>query len=607
MTARSTSENGGAERCATFVVIVRHRKRDGLAGQDLLPASGNSNRESDIGARPATWTSRSGRVIARVWPESELHQGRQGLNAVVGWPLRMGDRVVGHFSDIALDPAGRGTIRQDPCGIHPLYTGAARGITVIANRPYLVAAVLEKLTGQRLRRDGRFAAWLALSGYPIGDRTGYEQVRCVPVGATVRIGRCFRVTLRPARPPWILGKIDNADSLIDQIESELIDNLRGAIAAMGHRPRLQLTGGRDSRLVLALALRGGVLREVEIVTLGDRGAPDATVARELTARLGIGHTQLEWRDGVVVRRQLCPHVGSVAGAVSCIDSSLSLSTDGRMTISGLTGEMLRTNWPLRTGYDDERSAVAGFLSMPLGAAGLLKREACIDALTDGIGCLLEPTAQGAAPQDLFDAYYVQHRLRRWLAARPERFADEFFPLYHPPAIELAFRMGWRARTAGRIHDAIIERAGSLVSGPPYYKPGGFYKPEIPVEPSEEILRQQHPPRIRKRIVGRFLRPQRPPDALYQEAITKWISVAHEKRPQLSTVTGVAPEKSLSRRQLAYRELILARRDNAIFEFLDQDRLLKAVDALPNLSDPAASQVHGAMTGVIWLGRLEKEF
>ena len=61
------------------------------------------------------------------------------------------------------------------------------------------------------------------------------------------------------------------------------------------------------------------------------------------------------------------------------------------------------------------------------------------------------------------------------------------------------------------------------------------------------------------------------------------------------------------RQRAYRELISARDDNPIFEIVDRDRLIAAVDALQYLTDPAAQQqVHGAMTGVIWLGRLEEE-
>ena len=61
------------------------------------------------------------------------------------------------------------------------------------------------------------------------------------------------------------------------------------------------------------------------------------------------------------------------------------------------------------------------------------------------------------------------------------------------------------------------------------------------------------------------------------------------------------------RQRVYRELIAARDDNPIFEIVDRDRLIAAVEALQSLTDPAAQQqVHGAMTGVVWLGRLEEE-
>ena len=587
--------------------MVKGRNSEPFIGTDVLSAAGGINHRTDTDPGPAIWSSPSGRVIAGVWPGNAIRRNQQGLKVVAGWPVRVDGRMAGHFSEIDLDSAGYGAIRQDPCGLHPLYIGSARGITLIANRPHLVAAVLERLTGERPRRDRRFAAWLAFSGYPIGDRTGYEQVRCVPFGASVHVRRGYRVSLPSVRPPWLVGESGGADRCMDRIESELIGNLKGIIAAMAHRPRLQLTGGRDSRLMLALAFRGGLLPDVEIVTLGQPDSPDATVARELTGRLGIGHTQLQWNDGVVVRRQLCPHVGSVAGAVSCVDSSVSLSTDGRMTLSGLAGEMLRSNWPNRAGHEHERSVVAGFLSMPYGKADLLNRDATFDALTDGIRSVLAPAAQGTDPENLFDAYYIQQRLRRWLSARPERFADEFFPLYHPPAIELAFRMGWRGRTAGRIHNTIIERAGNLVSEPLYYKPGGFYKPEEIREEPGQNRPNRVAGRVRKTIARRVARLRYEPSQFYEPAITEWLSAAFSNRRPIPTHTGRGlRNQSPTIRQRAYRELIAARDDNPIFEIVEQGRLIEAVDALQNLSGPAAQQVHGAMTGVIWLGRLEEE-
>ena len=34
---------------------------------------------------------------------------------------------------------------------------------------------------------------------------------------------------------------------------------------------------------------------------------------------------------------------------------------------------------------------------------------------DGVRDILEPVEQMAGPEDLFDAHYLQHRVRRWLA------------------------------------------------------------------------------------------------------------------------------------------------------------------------------------------------
>ena len=92
---------------------------------------------------------------------------------------------------------------------------------------------LERLTGKSAARDQRFAAWLAFCGYPIGNRTGYEDVRCVPFGASVRIDPDHGARFSFTDAPWLLPAMDIDDSWIDRIESELIANLRAAIKAMG--------------------------------------------------------------------------------------------------------------------------------------------------------------------------------------------------------------------------------------------------------------------------------------------------------------------------------------------------------------------------------------
>ena len=544
-------------------------------------------------------------MVVKAWRGNISWGVRDGVQITAGWPVVVDDRLAGHYVKVELDQSGHGTVRQDPYGLHPLYIGNVRGVTLIANRSHLVAVEIERLTGKSAARDQRFAAWLAYNGRTVGDRTGYEDVRCVPFGASVRIDPDHGARFSFTDAPWLLPAMDIDDSWIDRIESELIANFRAAIKAMSNPPRLLLTGGRDSRLVLALAVRAGLLQDVEIVTFGNAEAPDTIVAKDLTTSLDLRHTLLEWVDGVILRNALCPHVGRVAGAVGCIDSSISLSKDGRISLSGLLGETLRTNLPDRIGYQDLHSVVTGYMAGPSGKAGILQQDAHTAALTDGIRNLLEPAQRMTEPEDLFDAYYLQHRVRRWLAARPERFADEFFPLYHPPATELAFQMDWRDRVAGRIHDTIIERAGRLISEPPYYKPGGLYKPATTSLPTRKGRNKPSA----KELNDSAEEYQRSLDEEnLDKLISKHVENAFNDTKQPSEIAGAfSADQSLSKRQEAYRELIAARDDNPVFSIVDRDHLIDAVNRLPTLNPYVALQVHGAMTGVIWLGRLEEEF
>ena len=593
------------ERSGTFIIRINPAGGRRTTQKDPLSKTTDTGHISVHQSKSFEWSDLTGRVGVKAWPGNIPRDARDGVRITAGWPVVVDDRLAGHYALVEMDRSGHGTVEQDPYGLHPLYIGSVRGVTFIANRPQLIAAEIEQLTGKSAARDQRFAAWLAFCGYPIGDQTGYEDVRCVPFGATVRIDPDHGARFSFTDAPWLLPAKDIDDSWIDRIESELIANLRAAIRALGHTPRLQLTGGRDSRLILALAVRAGLLQDVEIVTNGKASTPDVIVAKDLITSLGLRHTLSKWNDGVVVRRQLCPHVSRVAGAVSCIDSSISLSKDGRIALSGLLGETLRTNFPDRTGYQDLHSVVTGYLAGPSGKAGILQQDAYTAALTDGIQNLLEPAKQMARLEELFDAYYLQHRVRRWLAARPERFADEFFPLYHPPATELAFQMDWRDRVAGRIHDTIIERAGRLISEPPYYKPGGLYKPATTSLPTRKGRNKPSA----KELNDSAEEYQRSLDEEnLDKLISKHVENAFNDTKQPSEIAGAfSADQSLSKRQEAYRELIAARDDNPVFSIVDRDRLIDAVNRLPTMNTYVALQVHGAMTGVVWLGRLEEEF
>ena len=593
-----------SERLAVFLIAVNTLTRTRLSGSDTSSSTCSGISRNVTQGAPFEWSDPTGRVLIRVWPKSAAQVSNKGLQIIAGWPIKVQGYLAGHFSTVELDSAGRGAVRQDTIGLHPLYTGTARGVTFISNRPHLIADEIERLTGTTAARDNHFAAWLAFARFPISYRTGFIDVRCLPYGTTANIHPRKGVRYSYARPPWLLPKTGACESDIDRIENELIENLQAAIQQLTHTPRLQLTGGRDSRLILALLIRAGLLRDVEVVTLGQPDAPDALVASDLAKRLGVPHTVAKWGDGLSSREDLCAHVGRVAGATSCFDSSRSLSKDGNMTISGLTGETLLSNWAHRSDCRDLDAVAQTFFNLPYGRARMLRREAYAVTLHDGLKCLLEPAQEGAEPEDLFDIYYIQHRLRRWLSARPERFADELFPLYHPPAAEVAFQLGWKTRRDGRIHDTIIARGGKVLSKTPYYKPGGFYRTQTNYGSLTKRLRQRPIVRLFNRTRAR---PSQLTDKQSQTLVARTVDRTFSELRPLRTAKRAKERQTISqRKKAAYRELVLTRADNEAFEIIDRDRLIEAIEVLDQLDTFSFQEVHGAMASVIWLGRLESQ-
>ena len=150
--------------------------------------------------RGADWTSATGQVAVWLWPQGTPRQADGGLKLQLGGPGPVRDR----FVDIDIDGAGRGTVRQDEFGLAPLYVAARDAFSFVSNRPDLIALAQHCVLGQWPERDHAFAALLAFKGFPMGERTGYDGVRCVPFLAHVQLsGSSARLVTRSSPPPWV--------------------------------------------------------------------------------------------------------------------------------------------------------------------------------------------------------------------------------------------------------------------------------------------------------------------------------------------------------------------------------------------------------------------
>ena len=240
-----------------------------------------------------------------------------------------------------------------------------------------------------------------------------------------------------------------------------------------------------------------------------------------------------------------------------------------VSISGLAGESLRTNYPRFQGLMSAEEALDGFDRLRFGRGHYVRPEALDDLRRRAKALFAEPLEHGARPSDLFDIFYVQHRLRRWVGDRPDRFHRYVFPLYSPSITRTVLAIGWTARADAEVHTEIRRRAGLPIDDIEFAKGSGWdSKPGKPATPAAQ------PPGM-----------ARPP--------------AQDRIP---APTG--PVRNVNR-AAARRDAVLAAVDhdpaNRAFEVVDKEALLADAARFPELDRRQRVELHSALTLVLWLG------
>lgn len=241
------------------------------------------------GRPEATHVSRDGRVRVLAW-HNEPDQPDRPLLAVLRPDAVRGLAGQADPAWIApgWDPATAsgvwtvleaidGEVRARTCasGAETLFIAEHAERTVIGTRALLVAL---------LARDGRLEldpvglAAVANAGYATTDRTVLAGVRAVRPDSLL-VWRDGRVRVDPAMA-------EDAPQDAEAVADALVRSV--ALDADAPGPiRMGLTGGRDSRLMVALLHRAGM--DVTTRTAGAPDDPDVVVAREVAALLGVPH------------------------------------------------------------------------------------------------------------------------------------------------------------------------------------------------------------------------------------------------------------------------------------------------------------------------------
>ena len=373
--------------------------------------------------------------------------------------------------------AGRLTVVNDRTATQPMHL--LRGDAVVALAPEGKGATALAGVTPRLDVDGalEFLAY----GHAIGARTLLAEVELLEPASVVRVD--LAEAQAAVRRSWDLGFSDDARRSERQATDDLHERLEASVAAavdtVTPNTQVLLTGGYDSRTLLAYLLGAGhaPARAVTWGTRDDLAGSDVTIARGLAADAGVPFVFARYgdetfeeraRSWTVVSELASDNLGNFAGGPAML-----LDGDGEPPLTFIGDHMFGAGGIPLDASDALEAAVGvpGDGSLPVGLRSVLRPAAQADAaevVHAGVRALVA-RREHVHPKDLQDylAYHV--RLARWLNA-PTYFREPMLavcrPMVHAPILEWFGSLPPALRVDRRIHVRLLERRFPVLARTP---------------------------------------------------------------------------------------------------------------------------------------------
>ncbi len=421
----------------------------------------------------------SGRPV--LWRHDESADGRGALVAAAFLepPDRWAPWLDGRCAVFRYDDESAVlTIFTDHLGSYPVYAGERDGTLVVANNAELV----RRLAGAGEPRVEALATFLgcgwALGGTPLSS--GVDRLPRGRLSHWGPDGASHRELLPLDELAGWFGKGFSAPAAGRRLVA-----MTRALADWPERPTvLPLTGGRDSRLVFAAALRGELDFSAETSALphlpGYPDTSDVVTARELCEAAGRPHTvndsteeRLDLVEALRVMRLATPGTFSLGGiSPNMVAAFLAPPSDVpmRILLTGASGETARAYYGHGEGLDS--AGLAALLRgrmMHRWPRPLLSREglAVIDRHVDR--WVAAALGGGVAARDVPDLFYLLERMSNWagpLHGISEYTRDVVAPLWSRFVVRQELAVPAEGRAQGRFQrDVLAELAPRLASIP----------------------------------------------------------------------------------------------------------------------------------------------
>lgn len=351
-------------------------------------------------------------------------------------------------------PDGSVDIATDPLGQYPLYIYNKADVFCVSNNIYLLAEVLER-NGIRLKRTIDIFGYFVTHGSGAMEGTGYEDIQLLEVGSRIAVTSDLRVHLRRAEATSLLYSDRPYPELLEEAAHEILDNVR-ALSNGNFRLRIcDLTGGMDSRTVLAAVLKIGERDRFLFHTKGGRDSTDANVAGFLRKTFGLASAK-----GKVATMSLgspyeevCRTVARVGGLFSMnyVVGRYDEENSNDLSLGGGMGELMRHFWSSGSASGKFQTPLHSLVSTMQGRSGVLNSDVARRHQSDIAQFGIDAVNAGVKAEHAGHLLYLKARTKYhfgvWWAASARA---KFHPLYSPAAIKAAFSLSDEDRVCNRV-------------------------------------------------------------------------------------------------------------------------------------------------------------
>jgi hypothetical protein len=366
----------------------------------------------------------------------------------------------GHFA-LVLRWQRRLFLATDALGTYKIYHDRARQLFSSS-----FVAVQQMLPRVTIDKQGCYEyAW---NGTTFGEKTFFNEIRMLRRGTLLELTPWLNVldewNLTPSAP-------SNAgfEETAQRCAAQLRDLIRIYAASPGGPFRLPLSGGYDSRLLLALLLDAGI--RPELFVYGPHDSGEVAVAQKVARGEGLAIEHIDKSKQVptldVAHRMERGH-DFLDGWLECgvfdpgteAGDRLARAAEDRLLFNGSVGEIYRNFFNLPDGRYQFRHLVSAFYSyiMPDACTSAFDIDEYEAATIADMRSAIPTTERWLTREDV-EALYPLHRGRYWTArdvAVNNRFGRTVFPFLEPAVIEGTASIPIAFKQYGRLEARMIQ-------------------------------------------------------------------------------------------------------------------------------------------------------